>query len=161
MSVSNMSSSAWTTNLSTGSEPNVSYAERLRQARSQSAGSKTRSSTSAQPQTTKRADPKLATSSPPQSSTGMSSKNNMRSIKSPNSKARMSQIPRRPWTRTLLTPRYHLSHQVKMYGNSVCADEAIEIPTGHQICLKHHIKIASKLARLKLLFINPRQSNQR
>ena len=86
MSVSNMSSSAWTTNLSTGSEPNVSYAERLRQARSQSAGSKTRSSTSAQPQTTKRADPKLATSSPPQSSTGMSSKNNMRSIKSPNSK---------------------------------------------------------------------------
>ena len=76
-------------------------------------------------------------------------------------KARMSQIPRRPWTRTLLTPRYHLSHQVKMYGNSVCADEAIEIPTGHQICLKHHIKIASKLARLKLPFINPRQPNQR
>ena len=86
MSVSNMSSSAWTTNLSTGSEPNVSYAERLRQARSQSAGSKARSTTSTQPQTTKRADPKLASSSSSQSSTGISSKNNMRSTKSPNSK---------------------------------------------------------------------------
>ena len=144
MSVSNMSSSAWTTNLSTGSEPNVSYAERLRQARSQSAGSKTRSSASAQPQTTKRADPKLASSSPPQSSTGMSSKTNMRSIKSPNSKGT------------------HVSNTAKISDTySVCADEAIEIPTGHQICLKHHIKIASKLARLKLPFINPRQPNQR
>ena len=161
MSVSNMSSSAWTTNLSTGSEPNVSYAERLRQARSQSAGSKT---TQVRRRSLRRPRGLIRSSHPlRRRSLRLACHRKITSVQLSHQiqKARMSQIPRRPRTRTLLTPRNHLSHQVKMYGNSACADEAIEIPTGHQICLKHHIKIASKLARLKLLFINPRQSNQR